>query len=124
MIENHTARDHVLIAWPCGFLRSPTSGRISQMPPTPKELRIARIEAARSLVERFAAVVTHQTARDALALATRDIEEAAAWVATEGIEKRGSILFIADMALNLAEARIGMVREGVESFGPDFQINV
>ena len=92
------------------------------MPPSPKELRIARIEAARSLVERFAGVVTHQTARDALALATRDIDEAAAWVATKDIEKRGSILFIADMALNLAEARIGMVREGVETFGPDFQI--
>jgi hypothetical protein len=92
------------------------------MPSTPKELRIARIQAARLLVERFADIVTHQTARDALALATRDIDEAAAWVAAKDIEKRGSILFIADMALNLAEARIGMVREGVETFGPDFQI--
>ena len=92
------------------------------MEPTPKEVRAARIERARSEVERLAGVVTHQTAKDVLANATRGLNEATIWLASKDIDTPGEIAGAVEIMLLQAETRIATVFDGVAKFGADFQI--
>jgi hypothetical protein len=89
---------------------------------TGKELRQARIDTARAEIARLSAVVTQQPVKDELALAGRDVSEAAAWLTQENIEQRPSILAIVALTLNLADWRIGMVKQGLTTYGPDFTV--
>jgi hypothetical protein len=88
---------------------------------TSKEVRAARIDSARSEVKRLAGLVTHQSAKDALADATRDLNEAAIWLESKHIDTPAEVPGAVDIMLLQAEARIATVRDGVATFGPDFR---
>ena len=63
--------------------------------------------------------VTHETMKEQVRLAIRDLDEASSWLEEEDIEARHTIVAIADLIINLAKSRLTLVGDALNRSGPN-----
>jgi hypothetical protein len=88
----------------------------------PRQQRQERIEQARPEAERLAAIVKHQSLKNMVQLAIRDLDESLQWLEQPGIDRRPSMLQVVDMTIELAEWRLSVVHEIVKERGADAEL--
>jgi hypothetical protein len=86
---------------------------------TPRHRRIALVGAQEADAARLLSAANHGTMKLQIRLATRDLDEARAWLNQEDVDRRPFVLTIVDMAIGLAAARLTMVQHALQTFGPD-----
>ena len=90
------------------------------MPGSPRrEARLTVIKTSLVEAERLLCLIRQEPMKEQLRRATRDLEEAAAWLDKRDVDNRPAILKITDLALELARWRLTMVNQALEKYGPD-----
>lgn len=80
-------------------------------------MRLRRPEAARLIT-----TATHESLKEQVRLANRDLDEAVLWLQKPDIDRRPSILAIVDTILSLSSWRLRMVAKSIETYGPDAEL--
>ena len=65
------------------------------------------------------AAANHDTMKQQVRLAERDLTEAEMWLQHDNIDVRPYVLAIVDMLIRLASARLQAVNMGLQTYGPD-----
>ena len=86
---------------------------------SPSELRRNQIASARVDASRLMAAANHDTMKQQVRLAERDLTEAEMWLQHDNIDVRPYVLAIVDMLIRLASARLQAVNMGLQTYGPD-----
>jgi len=73
----------------------------------------------RADAEHLLAGARHESMKEQLRLAVRDLDEAEQWITWPGLEQRPELLEIADHILELAAWRISTVREALDLYGSE-----
>jgi len=83
-----------------------------------RESRVRAIAIHRAEAQGLLASAQHESTKELLRVAMRDLDEAAEWLDHPVIEDRPDLLGIADHVLELAVWRLKTVREALELYGP------
>ena len=86
---------------------------------TPAQQRRDRIEALVVEAERLLASANHESIKEQVQLASRNLAEASTWVRQGNFDSRPSIMRIVDRILDLAETRLRLVDEALTAHGSD-----
>ena len=91
-------------------------------PQSPSHERRARIEAMFHRVEMLLSEAQHETVKEQVLLARRDLDEGLRWLQQPNVDGRPRALKIVDLLLSLAQSRLQMVADGLSKFGPDVML--
>jgi len=75
------------------------------------------IEAKRAEAERLLTLATHETIKELVRLAMRDLDEAVLWLNHRDVATR-----IADMTIGFATTRLAMAKKAIDSYGTDAEV--
>ena len=75
------------------------------------------IEAKRAEAEQLLTLATHETIRELVRLAIRDLDEAVLWLNHRDVATR-----IADMTIGFATMRLAMAKKAIDSYGSDAEV--
>jgi hypothetical protein len=92
-------------------------------PQTSSDERRARINAMLHRAEMLLPEVQHDTAKEQILLARRDLDEGFRWLQHSNIDGRSRALKIVDLLLSLAQSRLQLVADGFKKFGPDVSLD-
>jgi len=85
---------------------------------TPSDERRARISAMLHRAELLLSEAQHDTVKEQVLLARRDLDEGFQWLRQPNVDGRPRILKIVDLTLSLAQSRLQLVADGLKKFGP------
>jgi hypothetical protein len=86
---------------------------------TPAQERVRRLKDLKSLADRLMTQVLHPSMKRQITLALHDVREGLVYLAEPEIDRRPSILRIVDLTITLAAARLDMVGDALEDYGPN-----
>jgi hypothetical protein len=75
------------------------------------------IETKRAEAERLLTLATHDTIKELVRLAIRDLDEAVLWLNHRDVATR-----IADMTIGFATTRLAMAKKAIDSYGADAEV--
>ena len=75
------------------------------------------IDATRAEAERLLTLASHETIRELIRLATRDLDEAVLWLNHRDVATR-----IAEMTIGFATTRLAMAKKAIDSYGADAEV--
>lgn len=73
-------------------------------------------------VEMLLSEAQHETVKEQVLLARRDLDEGLRWLQQPNVDGRPRALKIVDLLLSLAQSRLQMVADGLSKFGPDVML--
>jgi hypothetical protein len=85
----------------------------------PSKLLLQQVFARRTEATQQLERAQHETMKDQLQFALRDLEEAELWLSQPNIDSRPSIQQVVRLILELAGWRINIVKDALDKFGPD-----
>jgi hypothetical protein len=75
---------------------------------------LTAIEAKRAEADRLLTLAKHETIKELIRLAKRDLDEAVLWLNHKDVATR-----IAEMTIGFATTRLAMAKNAVDRYGPD-----
>jgi hypothetical protein len=85
---------------------------------TSRQRLLTDIETQQAEAVRLMTLAEHDTIKEQVRLAIRDLDEALHWLNEKNVDTRPSILRIADLAFGLATWRLTMVKNALDKYGP------
>ncbi len=82
-------------------------------------MRAAQVDMLRGEVQRLLTAATHRVTQEQVRLASRDLDEAIAWLGQDDFDARWPLHRVVDLIINLATWRLRMVRDALQKHGPD-----
>jgi len=86
---------------------------------TPRQQRLDFIEVQRAEAARLMSAANHDTMKAHVRLAVRDLDEATIFLNEKDVDHRPNILKMADLAVEIATARMAIVAKALADYGPD-----
>lgn len=84
---------------------------------TSRQRLLTSIEAKRAEADRLLTLANHETIKELIRLATRDLDEAVLWLNHRDVATR-----IAEMTIGFATTRLAMAKRAIDSYGPDAEV--
>jgi hypothetical protein len=85
--------------------------------PTASEIRLQSIKALDAEAERLLAEMTEEPMKNFIRHATRDLDEARAWLREKNVDQRPHVLATVDLILQLATHRLRTAEEARKTYG-------
>jgi hypothetical protein len=86
---------------------------------TARDHRIITIGRRMGHADQLMAMATHDTMKQQIRLAIRDLNECLVWLAQENVDNSFYVLRIVDVAIELATARLSLVNAAMDPDGSD-----
>ena len=88
----------------------------------PRDERLALIREKQADAALLLMRVNHDSLKELIRLASRELEEAISWLARTDIHSNPSILKIVDCITSLTTCRLTIVDDALKAFGPDAKL--
>ena len=89
---------------------------------TPAQERARRLKDLKSVADRLMTQVLHASMKRQITLALHDVREGLVYLAEAEVDRRPSLLRIVDLTITLAAARLDMVGDALEDYGPNLTL--
>jgi hypothetical protein len=89
---------------------------------SPRDERLALIKEKQADAALLLMRVNHDTLKELIRLASRELDEAISWLATTDVDSNPSILKIVDCITSLTTCRLTIVDDALKAYGPDAKL--
>jgi hypothetical protein len=89
---------------------------------SPRDERLALIKEKQADAALLLMRVNHDTLKELIRLASRELDEAISWLARTDVDSNPSILKIVDCIASLTTCRLTIVDDALKAYGPDAKL--